>query len=72
MKLLCSMFLLTLEPILKVSDFSTFYAGRVEVYVWGVIVDFVTLALNYPPIYSEIDSPAGLGFLSQFYHAIAI
>lgn len=27
----------------------TFYAGCVKVCVWGVIIDFVALALNHPP-----------------------
>lgn len=49
----------------------TFFAGCVKVYVWGVVIDFITLALSYPPVYSEIALPTGIGFLSQFCYAVA-
>jgi len=45
----------------------TFYAGCVKGCVWGVIIDFVTLALSHPPLPSETDLPTGTGYLSQFY-----
>lgn len=56
-----SLTVLTLEPVPKVSDFKTFYAGCVQVYIWGVVTDFVTFALDYPPIYSKLDLPTGIG-----------
>lgn len=33
----------------------TFYVGRVKVCVWGVIIDFCSLAFSYPCVYTEID-----------------
>lgn len=47
----------------------TFYAGCVKVCVWGVIIDFVALALNHPPPppRSETDLPTGIASLSPFY-----